>query len=61
MLKNFTLEVTITDVFVCLESRPMSEWNANILIDAFHDSKQQQLDEYEEEAGFLYIKKKGDE
>jgi hypothetical protein len=60
MMKDFTLDVTVSDVFVCLESRPMQEWSRNLLIDGFHDNKQKQLDEYEEEAGFLYVKKKGD-
>lgn len=58
---NLKVSASVSDVFLCLVSKPMANWNDNQIIDEFHESKQKLLDTYEEDARFFFIEKKGDE
>lgn len=60
-MSSMKIRVVVEDVFICLETRPMPEWNDNAIVDAFHAAKQAMLDKYEDESRFFYIEQKGDE
>jgi hypothetical protein len=52
---NFKVSASVSDVFLCLASKSMDQWNDNTIIDEFHESKQKTLDTYEEDSRFFYI------